>query len=197
MILCIPTGHYVSAYPLNTIMEWGQKAKAYLHMEISNRVDMNRSLCITLAKQRHEDLLMVDSDVHIVTDPLLVTEYLKQDTKVADVVVGLLVSELGLLVRPPPPPDDSVYLYDVDWSSLGFTYIPKKTLRRLRPISKYGFGIDMYMTYTKRESEDVYFTKRLKKKGFKVMADRRIRLQHVKKTELRLNTVHFEVEVNK
>ena len=195
MILCIPLGWITYTPPLIDKVKWAIKAGYRLEFAISNRVDLNRSTCISIAKREKDDLIMMDADVTIDNTPGELEEILKDDRD-ADAVIGITVSMLGVLVHPPPPPN--VTKFEVDYGSLSFIYIPYKTLEKLKPVSQYKWNEawkeDMYMTYTPEVSEDVEFLTRLKKEGFKIIADKRIKLRHWKLLPMVYQEVHFEVQ---
>ncbi|AXQ00096.1 hypothetical protein SFV1gp14 [Sulfolobus filamentous virus 1] len=182
--VCVPCGWLAKSEPLFRIFSFVQstvKHQVYFHMAISNRVDLNRSTCVKVALDRNEDLIMIDSDVMPLQPFDDVVNVLKEDKKGADVVLGIIASNMGILIR--PFPKDS-YVTEVEWGSLGFIYLPLKTLRKLKVIDWYKYSesvqYPMYFTYTPNMSEDVDFIIRMKKSGFKVIADKRIRLAHQK-----------------
>ncbi|AXQ00133.1 putative glycosyltransferase [Sulfolobus filamentous virus 1] len=192
MLVCIPVGWVTYTEPLLNTVKWANEGKFKFDFAISNRVDLNRSVCISKAKLLKEDLIMIDSDINVLNPPLQLKEILKEDEREADIVLGIAVSHLGVLIDPLPPKDKD--LYEINWGSLSFVYIPFKTLRKLKHIAKYPQNINMYMTYKPYTSEDVEFIRRLKKKGFKVMADKRIALNHFKLVPLRYMSLEFEVQ---
>ena len=192
MILCVPVGWVTYSEPLVRNVEYAKRAGFDFKAQISNRVDLNRSHCIEYAKIKKDDLIMVDGDVTILTEPERLKEILKEDEKVADVVVGIIVSGLGVLVRPLPPKDKDVF--EVDWASLGFVYLPYRTIRYLKPISIYGENTPLYMSYTPKMSEDVEFVTRLKKKGKRIVADKRIKLAHWKNVPVIYTDVSVKIE---
>ena len=191
MIVCIPLGWITYSEPLINMIKWTLSAGYRLEFAISNRVDLNRSQCIMKAKAIKDDLIMVDADVTIMNTPKELEEILKDDRD-ADIVIGIAVSRLGVLVNPPPPPN--VEKFEVNYGSLSFVYIPYKTLEKLKPIANYGSLGEMYMTYTPTQSEDVEFITRLKKEGFKIIADKRIKILHWKVLPLAFQELHFEVQ---
>ncbi|AZI75824.1 putative glycosyltransferase [Sulfolobales Beppu filamentous virus 2] len=193
MLLCVPLGWITYSEPLVAKIKWAESAGYRIEFHISNRVDLNRSMCINLAKRLKEDLIMMDADVTIENTPNELEEILEND-KDADAVIGIAVSKIGILVHPPPPPD--VEKFEIDYGSLSFIYLPYKTLEKLKPISTYGMFGEMYMTYTPEYSEDVEFIKRLKKEGLKVIADKRIKVLHWKMLPLSYQEIHFEVHAN-
>ena len=195
MLVCIPLGWVTLTPPLIEKIKWAINAGYRIEFTISNRVDLNRSICISIAKRYKEDLIMMDADVTIENTPDELEEILEDD-KNADVVIGITVSLLGLLVNPPPPPN--VPKYEINYGSLSFIYLPYKTIEKLKPISQYRWSEtwkeDMYMTYTPEVSEDVEFLTRLKKEGFKIIADKRIKVRHWKTVPFAYQEVHFEVQ---
>lgn len=195
MLVCIPSGWLAYVPPLIKTIKWVNGAGYRLEIVYSNRVDLNRSTCISIAKEGGEDLIMVDTDVTVENTPDELEQVLGDD-KDADVVIGVVVSPLGVLTNPLPPP--KVPKFEVDYGSLAFTYIPYRTIAKLEPVGVQEWNEkmkqEMYMTYTATTSEDVEFLTRLKKKGFKVIADKRIRLRHWKMVPLAYQEVHFEVQ---
>ena len=186
--VCVPAGWLVKSDPVFRIFSFVQSAvkhSVYFHMAISNRVDLNRSLCVKTALDRSENLIMVDSDVVPLQPFDEVVQYMKEDEKKADVVVGVIASSLGVLVRPFVKGEEKFY---VESASMGFVYIPLKRLRELEIVDWYKVRPDvqfpMYFRYTSNMSEDGEFFERVTKKGWKVMADTRVKLVHVKSAEL-------------
>ena len=194
-MLCIPLPWLTYTEPLIAKVKWAISAGYNIEFTVSNRVDLNRSICISKAKRSKEDLIMMDADVTVENTPDELEEVLDDDRD-ADIVVGVAVSQLGILTHPLPPP--KVAKYEIDYASLSFVYIPYKTIEKLRPISQYKWNEtwkeDMYMTYTPEVSEDVEFLTRLKKEGFKIIADKRIKVRHWKLLPFAYQEVHFEVQ---
>lgn len=192
MIFCVPLGWVTYSDPLVRNIEYAKEAGFEFKAYISNRVDLNRSHCIEYAKIKKDDLIMVDADVTILNRPDELKRILQEDEKVAHAVVGIVVSRLGVLVKPLPPKDRDVF--DVDWASLSFVYLPYRTVRSLRPVSLYGENTPLYMSYTPTMSEDVQFIKTLKKKGKRIVADKRIRLAHHKLVPITFAELSVKIE---
>ena len=189
--VCVPAGWLVKSDPISRIFSFVQSAvkhRVYFHMAVSNRVDLNRSICVKTALDRDEHLIMIDSDVVPLQPFDEVAQYLREDEKGADVVIGIIASSLGVLVR--PFVKESVKFYP-EFASMGFVYIPLKTLRRLEIVDWYRIRPDaqfpMYFRYTSNMSEDGEFFDRITKKGWKVLADKRIKLVHVKDANIAVN----------
>ena len=194
MILCMPLGWLTYSKPLVQNVEYAKEAGFEFKAYISNRVDLNRSMCIEYAKIKKDDLIMVDGDVVILNRPDELKRILEEDKKIAHAVIGIVVSGLGVLVRPLPPKDADVF--DVDWGSLSFVYLPYRTVKSLKPVSYYGKDVPLYMSYTPTMSEDVEFITRLKKKGKRVIADKRIRLAHYKMVPLTFAELNVKIETS-
>ena len=189
MIVCIPLGWITYSYPITTNVNYAKLLGADIDFQISNRVDLNRSMCINRAKQKEDDLLMLDADVIIGNTPTELKKILR--TYKREVVVGITMNDNGILVKPPPPPDKEKY--EVEWASLSFVYIPRRVLQKLKPIDYYGGITPMYMTFTSHTSEDVDFITRLRKMKIHVIADKRIHILHFKMMPLQYQEIHFEV----
>ena len=186
--VCVPSGWLVKADPLFRIFQFVNSAvkhDVYFYMAISNRVDLNRSTCVDVAKSRNEALIMVDSDVIPLQPFDEVMDYLKEDEGDADVVVGVIASSLGVLVNPYVPGAEK---FPVEYGSLGFVYLPRKTLKKLPLLGWYKYSeslqYPLYFRYTLESSEDSDFIIRVRGQGMKVIADTRVRLVHVKDVKL-------------
>lgn len=205
LIVCVPIGKVAYTEPIDKILLWVQSntKKVYKNvlfkMTISNRVDLNRSSCVYLALNRGSDLLMLDSDV-VPLEPF--DDVMKQvnddikETK-ADVILGLIASRLGLLGNNINP---TSRFSEPTYASLGFTFMPYKTLLKLKPLGFYRFpsgdSTPMFFTYTTTESEDIEFIRRMRKRGLKIIMDRSIKLEHYNLFPIKLNPMmHEELEV--
>lgn len=193
LTVCVPSGWLVKADPLFRIFNF-VNGRAYFYMAISNRVDLNRSICVKVALDRNESLLMIDSDVVPTQSFDEVYKILREDEKEADMILGVIASRLGILVNNFVKDSDKFY---VDYGSLGFIYIPLRTLKKLPILSWYKIRDDaqfpMYFQYTQTLSDDGDFLLRMKMKGMKIMADKRIKLVHVKDCEV---TVQGDGKIN-
>ena len=184
VMVCVPSGWLVKADPVYRIFSFVSSSlhhKVSFRMSISNRVDLNRSLCVKYALESNEPLIMLDSDVVPLTPFDDVIRMVREDLRHADIVIGVVASSLGVLTIPKPTP--GVDVYPVESGSLSFVYVPLRVLRSLPVLSWYG-GVPMYFLYSPTTSEDGDFLLRCKSMGYRVLADRRIRLAHVKDTYL-------------
>ncbi|AZI75788.1 hypothetical protein SBFV2_gp21 [Sulfolobales Beppu filamentous virus 2] len=182
--VCVPSGWLIKADPIFRIFSFVQSAvkhRVYFYMAVSNRVDLNRSICVKTALDRSENLIMIDSDVVPLQPFDEVAQILREDEKDADIVIGVIATRLGILARPFVKEGDRFY---PEFASMGFVYMPLRTLKKLEIVDWYRIRPDaqfpMYFRYTSNMSEDGEFFERMRKKGMKVLADKRIKLVHVK-----------------
>ncbi|AWR96787.1 hypothetical protein DFR86_03920 [Acidianus sulfidivorans JP7] len=185
VLICIPAGNLSLTSFWAPLISWMLKDrdKVEFMTYYGNRVDVNRSRCLEYQKQIKLDMIMFDSDVLPQLPLSQIMNYLNEDMEKysADVVIAPLFSPIGYIGDPPPFDKD---VYEVNVSSLGFTFIPLKTSERLTPVSQYPLvnkiKVPLYFRYTEFTSEDYDFIFRIKAQGMKVLGDKRIKVAHIK-----------------
>lgn len=183
----IPSGKYSPTSDFfNHLLHWvpSNFSPHDIYVEISNRVDVNRSKLIERAKQGNYDLLiMMDTDIFPITPFHDVIKMYEEDHRMyqCDVVIGELhqigwgdetmISEITKL--------DSTRSY-VYGGSAGFVIISRKVLQNLKPIDYFDEVTPLYAVNGVNATEDYVMFTNMRRQGFKVCVDKRFKLKHKK-----------------
>lgn len=154
----------------------------------SNRVDLNRSRIIQIAKDQQANLIFMDNDCLPNTTLPQIIEMLKEDFEKYDIVIAPVLSQnRNLLVNPAIKHNGKVQ--EIDEGSFTFAGVSYDIIKNLKPIGYYGVedgsSFPLYTQYTNQTSEDYFFCRKMKKLGYKVAADPRIMVDHYKAIRMR------------
>ncbi|MEM0142325.1 MAG: hypothetical protein QXL94_00020 [Candidatus Parvarchaeum sp.] len=188
-VIGIPLGRFSFSIFWQTFLGWavGTPNVVVVPME-SNRVDLNRSRIIQVARDRKANIIFMDFDCLPVTPlPDIITK-MKEDFITYDIVIVPALSQDRVLMTNPQIKHNGK-VQQIDEGSFTFAGVSYNLIANLPVLSYYGTvdgnSFPLYTTYTNQTSEDYHFCRKAKKLGYKVCADPRIMIDHWKPVRLR------------
>ena len=192
----IPAGHigYTAFYA--HFFRWISGNPVNPMIAESNRVDVNRSQIIEIAKQQKLNIIFLDSDALPQTSYQELVKLLDEDFKTYDIVVAPVRGMNGqILIKPKnnnhqmPIHQKDFVPFEVEAGSFTLAGISYRLIEKLKPLSQYGLVdnrvVPLYVTYTPQTSEEYAFCKRaIKNYGSKIACDPRIKVYHFKPVPL-------------
>ncbi len=188
----IPTGHIGYASFYSHFMNWISGQQVFPMIAESNRVDVNRSQIIQVAKERKLNVIFLDSDALPLTPYKEMTKYLLEDFEQFDIVVAPVRGINGQILIQPKDPNFQYPMhkseqlpFEINAGSFTMAGISYNLIEKLTPLSQYGLVdnrfVPLYVSYTTQTSEEYAFCHRAQKKyNSKVACDPRIRVSHLK-----------------
>lgn len=184
----IPSGRLSYSFFWNYLIQWISQYPTMISIMESNRVDLNRSRIIQMAKDNHANVIFIDNDCLPVTSLKEITEILTEDFKKYDIVIAPSLSQDRQLMTNPVIKHNGK-LQEIDEGSFTFAGISYDLIKNLKPLAQYGTvdgsTFPLYTAYTHQTSEDYQFCRKAKKMGYKVAAEPKIVIDHYKAVRLR------------
>ena len=165
------------------------KTNLNIAINISNRVDLNRSQAIQGALKSKSHLIMVDSDVIPLISKDKVIEIAEEHFKNGyGMVIAPVIQSTGQLVVNPLPKSKSDIYWDIVSGSFSLVAISYEAMHKLKYIDIYDTHgnepAKMYTIYTAKQSEDIYLCNKLIENGDKIVCDSRIKVAHLQTVPL-------------
>ena len=189
-LLGIPAGKRSESLFWQHLTEYMQLAPGLkIEIQVSNRVDLNRSYLIDHALKQNLNLIMIDSDVLILTKWQQLKHILTEDFKDNDTgaVIGAVVGVNGQLLTQKPK-DINAKTWLVDYGSLSFVALKHSLLEKLPVFGEYspigGETVKMRTTYAINTSEDIVLCQKIRGLNRKILVDTRIDLAHLQNVPL-------------
>jgi hypothetical protein len=191
-VVGIPAGHLSYTAFFSHFFRWISGNTVSPMIAESNRVDVNRSQIIQLAKEKHLNVIFMDSDALPQTTYPELERYLLEDFEKYDIVVAPVRGMNGqLLIRPKsadfkyPQHKDELKPFEIEAGSFTLAGISYNLLEKLTPLSQYGLVdnrfVPLYVAYTTQTSEEYAFCKKaIKTYHSKIACDPRIKVSHFK-----------------
>ncbi len=191
-IIGVPAGHIGYTVFYNNFLRWisGQPVRPMIAE--SNRVDVNRSQIIEVAKREKKHIIFLDSDALPQLSLVDMIKLIEEDFKKCDIVVAPVRGVNGqILIKPLkggfqfPQKASEFVPFEVEAGSFTFAAVSYKLIEKLKPLSQYGLVdntfVPLYVAYTTQTSEEYAFCKKARKDyGAKIYCDPRMRVSHFK-----------------
>lgn len=195
-IIGIPSGHLGYVAFFNNFMRWVSGNAVTPVIAESNRVDVNRSQIIDVAKREKKNIIFIDADAFVNTSLPDVVKLAEEDFKLGDIIVAPVRGVNGnLLIRPMKkdfvyPQKQADFLpFEVLSGSFTFAMVSYKLIEKLKPLSYYPLvdntRVPLYVAYTTQTSEEYAFCNKARKDfKSKIYCDPRLRVYHYKSIPL-------------